>query len=192
MRLATGFAHGGNFVIKRGPVLCQHMLAGNDDVDFVGTLLNRIGDFCKAQWQRCQACRKTCCHRGYGNAGAFQCFDCMGYHGRINTDCAGGYACIEKAEGFQNIITHRTARFSAKSAHTPGSVVTSKCGKVDALDCTDEPCCLIFFLDRTTCRQRRSATFRGAAVHDNIFKPFRLERRAIIAGKGFGHCIVRL
>ncbi len=54
MRIPADFAHGSNFIVEGRPVLCQHMLARNHDVDFMRALFDGIGDFSKTERQRRQ------------------------------------------------------------------------------------------------------------------------------------------
>lgn len=55
MGVAAGFTHRGNLVVKCCPVLRQNELAGYDDIDLLGALLDGISNFGKPLRQRGQA-----------------------------------------------------------------------------------------------------------------------------------------
>lgn len=87
MRIPADFAHGGNFIVKSRPILCQHMLARNHDVDFICALFDGIGDFNKAERQRRRPVRReSLSPPGNRNAGTLKRLHGMGHHGGINTE----------------------------------------------------------------------------------------------------------
>ena len=101
MRLATGRAHFCHFIIKRLPVLRQHMAARDHDVDLFRPRLHALADFRKAQVVRRQARRKPGRHCGNGDIRPFQRANGGFHHLVIDADrahCQAGQATIDEKE----------------------------------------------------------------------------------------------
>ena len=90
MRRAAGFAHRPDFVVERAPFAVEDVGAGDDDVDLVRALADRVVDFGEAQLQRRQAGGKAGRDRGDGNAGAGERLDGGRDHRGIDADRADG------------------------------------------------------------------------------------------------------
>jgi hypothetical protein len=71
---------------RRRPISCQHMMAANDDVDFLGSVLNRRSNFAEFGGKGTKTMRKTCGNRSNRNVRIFQSSDRRVDEGMIDTD----------------------------------------------------------------------------------------------------------
>ena len=181
MRGAAGLTHRRDLVVKRLPAAGQHMFAGNDDVDFIGALIDGIADFLKPQVQRHQTGGKAGGDAGDRDAGALKRAHGMGDHGRIDADRAGGQAHVADAKARDDMGRQRLACLGAKPAHAFGGVVARKRRQVDAAHGIQQPCRLPVLLDAAPLRQRDRAPLGRAAIDGVALKHGDVQRHAGIA-----------
>jgi hypothetical protein len=129
VRLAAGFAHGADLVVKRLPVLPEHMGAGDDDVDLARALAHRPADFLQLSGSGIRPGGKAGGHRGDRDARALQRLYRMGHHGRVDADRADARHVIE-AERLAQVAGGSAACLGAQPAtragvSSPASVVRS-------------------------------------------------------------------
>ena len=170
MCLPTGRAHGGDLVVECRPVLGQHLRAVDHDIDFVGTHVHCIADFCEALRKGREARGEAGGDGGDGDIGAFQRLHRGGHHGGINADGTdGGHG--GEAEAGDDVIAQRALRLGAEAVDAARRVVTRQGREVDALEGLHKPCGLVVLLDRAACGEARGAALRGGEVHLHVLEP---------------------
>src|SRR5277367_2981665 len=99
------------------------MGAGDDDVDLVRALRDRIADLLEPLLQRGEPGGKAGRNRGDRNPGTFQRLDRGGDHGRIDADCGDREPEAGKVERGEKLVAQRAARLGAEPAYSVRRVV---------------------------------------------------------------------
>ena len=182
MRGAAGFPAGLHFVVERGPIAGQDVLAGDDDVDLFGAIGDGRLDLLQPRGKRRQACREAGGDGGDRDAGALQGLHCRGDEAVVDADRTGGDRAVGQSERLLQVRSKRVARLGAEPAHAAGGVVAVQRGKVDALDGAHQPGRLPVLFDGAPPGQRRSTAFGGGEVHPHGIDRIERKRHARIPG----------
>ncbi len=181
MRIATGLAVLAHFLIQRGPIAGQDMLARNDNINFPGAGRDRSGDFLQFQFMRREPRRKTGRDGGYRNAGVGQRADGGADIAVVNADGAGGQRQGE-SHGIEQVLPDRLRGLCAQAAYPLGCIIAIERGQIDATDRLEQPGSLCLFLDGAAPGQRGDASLNRAQIGSLRFNQRQIQWHNLVAG----------
>lgn len=181
MSVTAGGTEIAHLVIECLPVARQHMLAGDDDIDFLGAIGDGGFDLAQLHVMRDQAGRKTGgdgCHR---DTGPFERLDGGGNETMIDAHGTGRDTATAHADRIEQILAHRLARLGAEPLDALRRVVAIERREVDAGNGFQQPGGLRVLLHRAATGQRRNATLGGRQIDALVQHPAKIEIDAVVA-----------
>ncbi len=162
MGRAASFSEGLHFIVESLPILIEGVGAGDDNVDFVRTIFDRLVDFFKALFEWAESRWESGADGGDRNAGALEVADGVGDVGVIDADGTG--VDFGEPKSGESFAAEGVFGFGAKSMDVAGSVITAEGCEVDAFDGADEECGLVVFFDRAPFGESVGAAVDGGSV----------------------------
>lgn len=180
----AGFAEGAHFVVERGPILVEGVGAGDDDVDFVGTIFDRLVDFFESLGEWAESGGESGTDSGDGDPGALEVADGVGDIGMVDADGTG--VDWGDAEFLLEVGGEGLACFGAESVDVAGGVVAAEGCEVDALDGADEVGGLVVFFNGAAFGECVGAAVDGGSVDGEGLHPVEIEGCAGVTIGGHG------
>jgi hypothetical protein len=155
-------------VVKRLPVLGQHMLAGDDDVDLARAVGDRSLDLAQLHIMRHESRRKAGRDRSDRNVGSIEGFDRSGDEAMIDADRTGGDVAIGKPSASR--MSARIGAFALAQRRSTRSAVSSPLSVVRSMQVIglEQPGRLRVLLHRTAARQSGDAPLGGRKIQPDI------------------------
>jgi hypothetical protein len=150
------------------------MSAGDDDIDFVGSRVDRLVDFLEAEVERGEAGGESGADRGDGDTGSGEAVDGVGDVGVIDADGSG----VEfwDTEFFEGLGVNGLFCFGAESVDVAGGVIAAEGGEIDAFDGSNEIGGLVVFFDGPSFWECLGAPFDGGFVGADGVDNIEIER----------------
>ena len=187
MGIATSFPECTHFVVEGWPVLAQSVGAGNDNVDFVSPIFDRLVDFFYALCEGAEASGKAGADVGDRDSGALEIFHSIGDIGVVDADGSG----VEffEAKTFEGFSDERVFGFGAEAMDVAGGVVTAEGGEIDAFNGADEVGGLMFFFDGAASGESCGAAVDGRSVDGERLNPVEIKGDAGVTVGGDGQVV---
>ena len=177
---AAGFAELLHLFVEGFPIAAEDVGAGDDDVDFFGSVLHGRFDLLELERLGVEASGESGGDGGDGDVGAFEVFDGFGDVAVVDAD--GSDVDGVESEGLEGLGIEGVFGLGAESADVAGGVVSSEGGEVDALEGADKPGGLVGFFDRAAGGEICSAAVDGRPVDGQAVHPVQVEGLTGVAG----------
>src|SRR5581483_5026746 len=189
----AGFLEGGDLVVEGVPLAVEDVGAGDDDIDLAGAGFDGAADLLDARFERREPGGEAGGDGGDRDSGAFESLD-GGFDEEV-VDADGADVEVEglDAEGADEMVFERAARFGAEALDALGGVVAGEGGEVHAREGAEEPGGLEVLFDGAAGADGGGAALYGRGVDADLFDPGEVERdaavgreRAAVEGDGDG------
>lgn len=179
---AAGIAEGAHFVVEGGPILGDCVGPGDNDVDFMGAILDGLVDFFEALFEGAEPGGESGADGGDGDSGALEIpygvgDVCMVDAYRTGMDGLDTESCLEVGSDW-------LTGFGAKTVDVAGGVVAAESREVNAFDCADEIGGLVVFFDCAAFGERVGAAVNGGSVDGEGLHPIEVEGGAGVSVSG--------
>gem|GEM_PF-6903312 len=160
------------------------MSAGDDDIDFVGTIIDRLVDFFETLLEGAESGGESGAYGGDRDSGALEVADGVGDVGVVDADGAGMDGV--ESEGGEGFSAEGVFGFGAESVDVAGGVIAAEGGEVDAFDGADEEGGLVVFFDSAAFGESVGAAVDGGSVDGEGLHPVEVEGGAGVTVGGDG------
>ena len=116
------------------PIASQHIIAGDDHVNFFCACFHGLLNLPNALWQRSLSRRKTCRNRGNWNSRALKRVNCIRDTVGVHAHRTNGDPLAVQSKFFQHIGAERLFGFGAQTMNAPRRIVAREGGQVNAGD----------------------------------------------------------
>ena len=169
-----------HLVIERLPVSGQHVLTGDDDINFLSPIPDRSLNLLELQIMGNESRRKSGGNGSNRNAAALKRINRCRHKTVINTDGTRVNCPLAKSQLFKNVFADGLFCLRAKAAHPGRRVVTAERRQINAGHSFQKPCSLGIFFYGTPSRQARHPALRSRKVNAHILNPSGIKGNAPI------------
>lgn len=156
--------------------------SGDDDINFVGAILNGLVDFFETLFEGAEPGGESGADGGDGDSGTLEITNGVGNVGMVNADSSGVDGLY--SEPRLEVGGDRLAGFGAEAVDVAGGVIAAESCEVNAFDCADEIGSLVIFFDGAAFGECIGAAVNGGSVDDEGLHPIEVEGGAGVSVSG--------
>src|ERR1700704_763035 len=176
MRWPASVLERGDLIVERLPFSAEDVRACDHHIDFVCAGFYRAPNFRHALLERRKTGRKSRGNRSHMNAAPLDGTPRGFNEGVIDTHGSDLDLEALNPELLNEFVLNRLSRLGAQAANALVRVVAGECRQIHAGDRAQEPCCLPFFLYRSTGAYGLRAALDGTGVHAHRVEAIQIQR----------------